>query len=110
MSFNTSIHSSISRALPILVPKGLSILVKIHITVIPNFLPKSIIILDNFLALCKSFTKAPEPTLTSNTSFLAPSAIFLLIIEEAIKGRDSTVAVTSLNAYIFLSATAISSV
>ncbi len=35
---------------------------------------------------------APEPTFTSSTSAAAPSAIFLLMIELAISGIDSTVA------------------
>ena len=50
------------------------------------------------------FMKAPEPTLTSSTSAPVPSAIFLLMIEEAISGIDSTVPVTSRSAYSFLSA------
>jgi hypothetical protein len=41
---------------------------------------------------------------TSNTSLLLPAAIFLLIILDAINGMLSVVAVTSLNAYNFLSA------
>ncbi len=42
--------------------------------------------------------KAPEPTLTSRTSAPVPSAIFFDMIDEAIKGIDSTVPVTSLSA------------
>jgi hypothetical protein len=41
---------------------------------------------------------APEPVFTSRTSASAPSAIFLLMIELAISGIDSTVAVTSRSA------------
>jgi hypothetical protein len=48
--------------------------------------------------------KAPEPILTSSTRAPVPSAIFLLMIEDAIRGTDSTVPVTSRNAYSFLSA------
>ncbi len=48
--------------------------------------------------------KAPEPTLTSSTSADVPSAIFLLMIDEAISGIDSTVPVTSRSAYSFRSA------
>ena len=44
------------------------------------------------------FMNAPEPTLTSSTRAPDPSAIFLLMIEEAINGIDSTVPVTSRNA------------
>ena len=42
--------------------------------------------------------KAPEPTLTSSTSAPVPSAIFLLMIDAAIIGMDSTVPVTSRSA------------
>jgi hypothetical protein len=41
---------------------------------------------------------APEPTFTSSTSAAEPSAIFLLMIELAISGIDSTVPVTSRSA------------
>jgi hypothetical protein len=51
-----------------------------------------------------SFMNAPEPVLTSSTSASAPSAIFLLMIELAISGIDSTVPVTSRSAYSALSA------
>ncbi len=48
--------------------------------------------------------KAPAPVFTSKTIASAPAAIFLLIIELAINGIESTVPVTSLRAYNFLSA------
>ena len=38
---------------------------------------------------------APSPTLTSSTIASAPAAIFFDMIEDAISGRMSTVAVTS---------------
>ncbi len=41
---------------------------------------------------------APPPTFTSRTSASVPSAIFLLMIDEAMSGRLSTVPVTSLSA------------
>ena len=44
------------------------------------------------------FMKAPEPTFTSRTSAPVPSAIFLLMMELAMSGIDSTVAVTSRSA------------
>src|SRR5437764_586281 len=50
------------------------------------------------------FMNAPDLVLTSSTSPDAPSAIFLLMIELAISGTDSTVLVTSRSAYSFLSA------
>ena len=42
--------------------------------------------------------KAPEPTLTSSTSALVPSAIFLLMMELAMSGMVSTVPVMSRSA------------
>ena len=55
-------------------------------------------------ALSRSFMKAPCPHFTSSTSALVPSASFLLMIDEEMSGMLSTVAVTSRNAYSFLSA------
>ena len=51
-----------------------------------------------------SFINAPLPNLTSNKIVSEPEANFFDIIEDAIKGIESTVAVTSLKAYNFLSA------
>ena len=48
--------------------------------------------------------KAPSPTLTSSTIASAPAASFFDMIDDAIKGTMSTVAVTSRRAYSFLSA------
>ena len=45
-----------------------------------------------------SFMNAPDPTFTSRTRASVPSAIFLDMIELAIRGIDSTVAVTSRSA------------
>ena len=42
--------------------------------------------------------KAPSPVLTSSTRASIPSAIFLLMMEAAMRGRLSTVAVTSRSA------------
>ncbi len=50
---------------------------------------------------------APSPTFTSSTMASAPDASFLLMIEEAIRGRLPTVAVTSRSAYSLPSAGAI---
>ena len=41
---------------------------------------------------------APSPVFTSSTSASIPSAIFLLMMEAAIRGRLSTVLVTSRSA------------
>ena len=48
--------------------------------------------------------KAPSPVFTSKTIASAPAAIFLLMIELAIRGIEFTVPVTSRSAYNFLSA------
>ena len=47
---------------------------------------------------------APDPTLTSRISESVPSAIFFDMIDEAMRGMDSTVDVMSRRAYSFLSA------
>ena len=47
-----------------------------------------------YVVIYEDYT-APAPVFTSKTIALAPAAIFLLIIELAIKGIDSTVPVTS---------------
>ena len=57
-----------------------------------------------------SFINAPLPVLTSSTIASAPAASFLLMMEDAIRDILSTVAVTSLSAYNFLSAGAKSAV
>ena len=49
-------------------------------------------------ALAGSDINAPLPVFTSNTSADVPSAIFLLIIDDAMSGIASTVAVTSRSA------------
>ena len=45
-----------------------------------------------------SLRKAPEPNFTSSTRAEVPSAIFFDMIDDAISGIDSTVAVTSRSA------------
>ena len=54
--------------------------------------------------------KAPDPNFTSSTSPSTFSASFFDMILDTINGRQSTVPVTSLKAYSFLSAGAISAV
>ena len=51
-----------------------------------------------------SFRNAPEPNFTSSTRAEVPSAIFLLMIEDAISGIDSTVPVMSRRPYSLPSA------
>ena len=67
-------------------------------------LPILTINLAKILAWLISFIKAPLPKVTSNKIASVPAANFLDITEAAINGMDSTVPVTSLRAYIFLSA------
>ena len=61
----------------------------------PTCRPRATIAAARSWALCRSFMNAPEPALTSRTTAWAPVAIFLLITELAIRGMNSTVAVTS---------------
>ena len=50
------------------------------------------------IAESTSFIKAPEPHLTSSKMQSEPEAIFLLMMLDAIRGTESTVAVTSRSA------------
>ena len=61
----------------------------------PCALPSVTIVSASRRARSISGRKAPEPTLTSSTSASVPSAIFLDMIELAMRGMASTVAVTS---------------
>jgi hypothetical protein len=64
----------------------------------PACSPSSSIVCASALASSSVFMKAPSPTLTSSTIASAPPAIFFDMIEDAISGRTSTVAVTSRSA------------
>ncbi len=61
----------------------------------PWSVPNSTMVAASSRASSRFFMKAPEPTLTSRTREPVPSAIFLDMIEEAMRGMDSTVPVTS---------------
>ena len=61
----------------------------------PCAVPNSTMVSARRRARSISGRNAPEPTLTSSTSDSVPSAIFLDMIELAISGTASTVAVTS---------------
>ena len=100
----TSTLSRTSSALPAVSPSGTSIAVTSARVFTPALVPKSTITLASSLAFFGSEMNAPEPALTSRTSALVPSAIFLLMMLEAISGIACTVPVTSLSAYNFLSA------
>ena len=95
---NTSTDSRTSKALPAVKPNGISIAVTSAIVFTPARFPRPTITCANSLAFCGSLMNAPAPVLTSRTSALVPSAIFLLIIDDAIRGIASTVAVTSRSA------------
>ena len=60
--------------------------------------PRATMVAASSRASSISSMKAPEPTLTSRTRAPVPSAIFLLMIDEAISGMASTVPVTSRSA------------
>ena len=92
---NTSSVSLISSAFPAVKPSGTSMAVTRARVFTPAFFPKSTIVLASNAASFGSLIKAPEPVLTSSTNALVPSAIFLLIIEDAINGIACTVPVTS---------------
>ena len=64
----------------------------------PASVPSSTMVRASSPARSRSFMNAPEPTLTSRTRVSVPSAIFLLMIELAMSGIASTVAVVSRSA------------
>ena len=102
--FKVFTASATSSALPTARPSGSSISDITAIVFLPARLPILTISSASSSASCIFFINAPLPTLTSSTIAPAPAAIFLLIILLAISGMLSTMAVTSLKAYIFLSA------
>ena len=91
----TSRVSLISSAFPAVNPNGTSIAVTNARVVTPARFPKSTIVRASNAASFGSLINAPEPVFTSSTNALVPSAIFLLIIDEAISGIACTVPVTS---------------
>jgi hypothetical protein len=90
--------SRTSRAFPTACPKGASMLVRTARTRREAPFPMATMASARALAASRVFMKAPLPTFTSRTMLLAPAASFLLMIELAMRGRLSTVAVTSLRA------------
>ena len=93
-----------SKIFPIALPKGSAIDVISALVSLLKYLPILTINLANSSASSCVFINAPEPNLTSKRIVSAPEANFLDMIEEAIKDMLSTVPVTSLKAYNFLSA------
>ena len=61
----------------------------------PASVPSATMVRASSSARSRVFMNAPEPTFTSSTSAPVPSAIFLLMIDEAISGMASTVPVAS---------------
>ena len=94
----TSSDSRTSSALPAVRPSGISIAVTSAKVLTPASLPRPTIVCANSRALSGSLINAPAPVFTSSTNALVPSAIFLLIIDDAMSGIASTVAVTSRSA------------
>ena len=64
----------------------------------PARLPRSTICSARMRASSSVFMNAPSPTLTSSTIASAPAASFFDMIDEAMSGTMSTVAVTSRSA------------
>ena len=61
----------------------------------PQAFPMATIFSASSLPSASVFIKAPEPHFTSSTMDLDPAASFLDMMDEAIRGMESTVAVTS---------------
>ncbi len=92
---STSTDSRTSSAFPAVKPSGTSIAVTSARVLTPAAVPSSTMVRASSAAFFGSLINAPLPVLTSRTSAEVPSAIFLLMIDEAINGIASTVAVTS---------------
>ena len=87
--------SSTSMALPTAQPRGRSMSVISAEARIPARPPMETMASASCRASSGVFIKAPLPALTSSTTPSQPEASFLLITEEAISGKLSTVPVTS---------------
>ncbi len=101
---SVSIASLSSRAFPTAYPNGWFISDSKATALRSASLAIETIISANWRASSRFFIKAPVPTFTSSTMHCAPAAIFLLITEDAIKGIDCTVPVTSRSEYSLPSA------
>ena len=104
LPLSVSIASMTSKLLPTAQPSGCPISVIAATVRLPASSPISTIRFASVSASCSFSINAPSPTLTSSTMASLPAASFLLMIEEAISPKLSTVAVTSRSAYSFLSA------
>jgi hypothetical protein len=84
-----------SNAFPATPPRGLSMSVTRAIVLTPAPFPMDVIARANASESFFSVMNAPDPVLTSRTSAEVPSASFFDMMLAAIKGIESTVAVTS---------------
>ena len=98
LPFKNSTASIISSEFPTARPKGSSIEVITAVIDLFKCLPILTIILESSTASSGVFINAPEPYFTSKMIFPAPAAIFFETTEEAIRGFESIVAVTSRSA------------
>ncbi len=91
--------SATSQAFPTARPRGWLMSVSTARTGVSWARPMPTIVSASSRACAGSFMKAPRPTLTSRTRASRPSASFLDMIEEEMRGIDSTVPVASRSAY-----------
>ena len=95
---STSTDSRTSFAFPMAKPSGTFMFVRRADVATPASSPRATIVRASSRLCSMSLRKAPDPNFTSRTSAEVPSAIFLLMIEEAMRGIASTVAVMSRSA------------
>ena len=84
-----------SSALPTWVPKGWSMPLTSATMGLPASTPTRTMFSASLRLSSRVCIIAPEPVFTSRTMASLPAASFLLRIEETIRGRESTVEVTS---------------
>src|SRR5690606_8862902 len=99
-----SMASRTSSAFPTATPRGWSMEVRYATACLPASWATATQVRARARASSSRVRKAPSPTFTSRTKASAPPASFLLMMEAAISGTLSTVAVASRSAYSFLSA------
>ena len=104
LPLRVSTASATSREFPTAYPRGISISVIRAQHRLPALVPMATIFSANRMESSRVFINAPLPVFTSSTIPQLPAAIFLLIMEAAMRGTLSMVAVTSRSAYSFLSA------
>jgi hypothetical protein len=95
---STSTDSRTSLALPMARPSGTSMSVRSAVVRTPASVPSSTMVRASSRDRSMSVMNAPEPNFTSSTSAPVPSAIFLLMMLDAMSGIASTVPVVSRSA------------